>query len=190
MNPDGILRGLAYLVDCLIVFLIFAVTQLIVFVPVRGLIGMTDEWFRSGLATEIYTIVTISIPVWLYFSMMESSRWQATCGKRLFGLRVGDREDSSRLSFWRSMGRTVVKLLPWEIAHLANNLPEPIWYVDKPSFRIGFVLSGVLMAIYVVLVVFRSKGQGMHDMVTRSVVTRLRNQLDNAPKAETGEASA
>lgn len=67
-----------------------------------------------------------------------------------------------------------MKLLPWEIAHISNNLPEPIWYLDEPEFRIGFVAVGLLMAIYVALVGLHNRKQGLHDMIARTVILKRR----------------
>jgi uncharacterized RDD family membrane protein YckC len=41
---------------------------------------------------------------WLYFASLESSRWRATLGKRLFGLYVTDVRGNS-VGFWRASGR-------------------------------------------------------------------------------------
>ncbi len=41
---------------------------------------------------------------WLYFALMESSRWRATLGKRLLGLYVAD-ERGEAVGFWRAGGR-------------------------------------------------------------------------------------
>jgi uncharacterized RDD family membrane protein YckC len=139
--PSGILpRGIAYLIDSFFAFLIFAITQPLVFSPMRSALGVTENWFHSGLNTELYTILTISIPVWLYFAILESSPWRATIGKRILGLQVVDSSSQTQIRFPRSLLRTIVKLLPWELVHLANNLPVPIWYADEPGFRVGFFL--------------------------------------------------
>ena len=71
-------RGIAYLIDCVIAFGLFIVTQLLVFSPIRESLGMAEDWFRSGVHTEFYTLLTISIPIWLYFALFEQSFWQAT----------------------------------------------------------------------------------------------------------------
>ena len=45
-----------------------------------------------------------ALTAWVYFAAMESSRWQATLGKRLIGLRVTDLS-GNRISFTRASGR-------------------------------------------------------------------------------------
>ena len=166
-------RGVAYLIDCGCAFLIFVITQYCLFLPLRLAIGITPEWFKSGMNTELYTLFTISIPVWLYFAISESSAWRASLGKKIVGLEIVDLSNSSRVSFLRCLIRIVIKLLPWELAHLGNNLPEPIWYVEDPGFRICFVISGVLFALYLIVPLLNTNRLGIHDMMVETrVVTQ------------------
>lgn len=167
-----LLRSIAYVIDCIIAFGIFAATQLLVFKLMREALGVSEEWFRSGINTELYTLMTISLPVWLYFALCEQSAAQATVGKRFMKLRVADAMSRRRISFPRSLLRTIVKLLPWEIAHLSNNLPEPLWYMPEPEFRIGFVAAGLLMGVYVATVALTEKKQGLHDLIARTVILK------------------
>ena len=144
-------RSIAYLIDSLIVFVVFVlVTQTFFFVPVRHWIIGSEDWFRSGWNTEVYTLLTISLPVWLYFALFEISAWQATPGKRLLRLKTLDITTRNRISFPQAVVRTLLKLLPWEIAHLTNNLPTPMWYDPNPGFRVGFMVVPMLVVIYVI----------------------------------------
>ncbi len=74
-------RAAAYLLDVAICFLAFALLQLGVFLPLRGAFGIDDAWFHSGWNTQLYTLLTISLPVWAYFTFTQSSRaghtWKA-----------------------------------------------------------------------------------------------------------------
>ena len=47
---------------------------------------------------------------WLYWALMESSAWQATLGKKLFGLKVTDLQ-GRRISFARASGRYFGKIV-------------------------------------------------------------------------------
>ena len=161
------------MIDSCFAFGIFVVTQQLIFSPIRSAFGVTDSWFKSGFNTEIYTIVTISIPVWLYFAILESSPWRATIGKRILGMKVVDLTSRSKnVPFSQSLLRTVVKLLPWELIHIGNNLPEPIWYAEDPGFRIGFLFSGLLMTCYIVVPFLNARRQCIHDMIAGTLVTK------------------
>ncbi len=168
------IRSIAYLIDFVIAFSFFAVTQILVFKPLREALGIDDRWFLSGINTEFYTLLTISLPIWLYFAVCEQSRWQATAGKRLMKVKVFSATGQKPISFSVSLLRTAIKLLPWEIAHLANNFPEPLMYSSQPGFRLGFALVGVLMGLYMALVALTKKRQGLHDLLAGTVVLKDR----------------
>lgn len=80
----------------------------------------------------------------LYWSAMESSRWQATVGKRFMGLVVTD-ERGYRLSFFRAVGRYLGRVL------------------CEMTFFLGYLL--VFLSL---------KHQGLHDRLARTVVVRGR----------------
>lgn len=163
-------RSLAYLIDSLLAFGFYVLTQRWIFVPLRGFLFGSDEWFASGLKTELYTLVTISLPIWLYFTLTEVSGWQSTIGKKWLKLQTIDAASRERIFFWQSFLRTVIKLLPWEVAHLAANLPVPMWYDPEPGFRLGFILSPVLLVLYISLAVLSSNRQSLHDMIAKTLV--------------------
>jgi uncharacterized RDD family membrane protein YckC len=163
-------RGLAYLIDCVLAFGFYVLTQRLIFLPLRRLVLGSDAWFASGIRSELYTLLTISLPIWLYFALTEVSGWQATIGKTLLGLQTIDAVSSGRIVLWQSLLRTAVKMLPWEVAHLANNLPVPMRYDPEPGFRIGFLVSPVLVVLYVALAILTSNHQSLHDLVARTFV--------------------
>jgi uncharacterized RDD family membrane protein YckC len=116
--------------------------------------------------------LTISLPIWLYFSFSEISAHQATLGKRLLKLKTLDRDSGKKVIFGQAILRTVVKLAPWEIAHLTNNLPIPMWYDPNPGFRIGFVMILLLITLYIILVFVNREEQSLHDLVAGTRVVR------------------
>jgi uncharacterized RDD family membrane protein YckC len=164
-------RASAYLLDALFVFLVFVVvSQIYFFVPLRHLIIGSEDWFRSGWNTEVYTLLTMSLPACLYFALFEISAWQATPGKRLLGLKTLDLTTRNRISLLQAIMRTLLKLLPWEIAHLTNNLPTPMWYDPDPGFRIGFIVVPLLVVIDIILVLVTQNRQSFHDWVAKTIV--------------------
>ncbi|MEM5593714.1 RDD family protein [Niallia circulans] len=74
--------------------------------------------------------------------MLHSSKWQATIGKKLLGLKVEDLK-GNKLSFWRSLGRYIVSSL----------------------------LSGILL-IGFILAAFTEKKQALHDLIVGSIVVK------------------
>ena len=82
-------RIIAYLINCMLVFVILVTAlQIAFFVPIRRIFIGSEDWFRSGWNTEAYTLLTISLPIWFYFILCEVSPWQATVGKRLLKLQT------------------------------------------------------------------------------------------------------
>jgi uncharacterized RDD family membrane protein YckC len=61
-------------------------------------------------------LLTMTVPVTLYFALCESSVWRASLGKRILGL-VVSRDTGGRLSFRAALFRNALKFLPWEFGH-------------------------------------------------------------------------
>lgn len=98
--------------------------------PHRGL-----RLFGGGL-----TFILLLFGSWLYEAFMESSSYQATVGKMIFGMKVTDL-NGNRISFERATGR-----------HFAK------W------------LSGVILGIGYIMVGFTERKQGLHDLLASTLV--------------------
>ncbi len=125
-----------------------------------------------GWQIEIYILLTISLPVWLYFARGDSGRHRATIGKRIFGLQVTGL-DGETLTFARAFVRSILKLAPWEMTHLALMLPTPVW--DAPNdalMRPPFMLSTFLVGSWFVTAFLTPNHQAPHDLIMKSVVAR------------------
>lgn len=121
--------------------------------------------------------LSLTLPVILYFAIAESSRWQATLGKRLLGVRV-ETLTGGRVALGRSLARSTIKFLPWEIAHTA------IWHVPGQPFvsmpaPINFLGYGVALAgaaVYAAAV-FRGRGRTPYDLVAGTIVVAVPLEL-------------
>ncbi|MDR2710778.1 MAG: RDD family protein, partial [Burkholderiales bacterium] len=91
-----------------------------------------------GMYGVMYLVIIVASL--LYFSLCESSRWQATIGKLALGLKVTD-TNGQRLSFLRAMGR-------W-FAHIVSNV----------TLLVGYVVN-----------VFTARQQTLHDMLAGTLV--------------------
>lgn len=170
----------AYYVDVALIVVFFVVTQTFLRTPLRILLG--DAWMKSGLLLELYVLATVSVPAWLYFAFSDSSPRQATVGKRLWGLIVTDMA-GKRIAFSQALARTVIKLLPWELAHLIANVPTSMW-IDPQSgalswdvlvspFRYSlFGIVYLLLGLYLVTMLLRTDRRSVHDLLTGTTVTR------------------
>jgi uncharacterized RDD family membrane protein YckC len=94
-----------------------------------------------GLVMIAYGVFTFVVR-WLYFALMESSRWQGTVGKRLLGIRVTGM-DGNRIGFGRATGRYFGKI------------------ISALILCIGFMMAG-----------FTERKQALHDMIAGTLVVR------------------
>src|SRR5438874_5115287 len=107
----------AFLLDYLI---IAAYLVLLVIISVGLGFGPLRSVFRAIFAdpnrSEFSAFLLLVLPVVLYFALFECSSWQATWGKRKMGLLVTNTH-GKRLSLARSLLRSLLKFLPWELTH-------------------------------------------------------------------------
>ncbi len=135
--------------------------------------GVAGALFGHPLTGELTGLVLITLPVALYFAGLEAAAGQATWGKRRLGLRV-QRADGTRLTFARSLGRTALKFVPWELAHAC------IWQISfaadqsSPWFAAGFALVWLLVGANVLSLLLRPTRQTLYDGLTSTVVVRAR----------------
>jgi uncharacterized RDD family membrane protein YckC len=99
--------------------------------------------YDADLALLAWPVISMIFTL-IYFSLLESSRRQATLGKMVMGLRVSDME-GQRLTLGRAAGRTLAK------------------YLSCLTFGIGFVMCG-----------FTKKKQALHDVIASCLVLRCR----------------
>ena len=180
-------RGVAYAIDIALAYGAFVGIQTAL-TPLRSRLG--PLWMTSGPPFEGYIFLTISLPIWCYFTLCEGSRWQATVGKRLLGLQVVT-VAGQRVGWGRALLRTAVKLLPWDIAHLTVALPTPL-FIDpetgaldwtRGDFRLGFLLAYAVLALTLEVVVRTPRRQALHDLAAGTVVVPVRDRDERAEVA-------
>jgi len=121
--------------------------------------------FRAPRTADLAQFAAGVLPAALYLAGGESSRGQATAGKRAAGL-VVVAEDGTRASRRRIAVRTGVKLLPWQLAHLAVTRTTGVVRgrhaerTAKAAFGTAIALSAASLA----LAACRSDGRALHDL--------------------------
>ena len=130
-------RAVALFVDP---FILIAVTLPIRLVEPIAIITGADIATVIGQALGAAAIV--GLIWWLYYAGFESSRWQATPGKRVIGIRVTDAA-GARVSFARASGRFFAK-----------------------------ILSGLICGIGYLLAAFTARKQALHDLIAGTLVVR------------------
>ena len=147
------------------------------YLPIAGyLIGLTliaqavaarqpdlmGRLFQGPVAVQASGFVLVTLPVTLYFAVQEASARQATWGKARCNLTVIG-PDGSRLSVRRSLARTALKFVPWELAHTA------IWQAQfasaerSPMVIAGFMLVWALVGANALSVGLRHDRRALYD---------------------------
>jgi uncharacterized RDD family membrane protein YckC len=137
------IRVVAAIIDAIILRVVVAPVGLIF--GGLGLAGMMSGIPHMGLRLlgGGVTIILLIFGSWLYEAFMESSSYQATLGKMIFGMKVTDL-NGNRISFERATGR-----------HFAK------W------------LSGMILCIGYIMVGFTDRKQGLHDLLAGTLVRRI-----------------
>jgi uncharacterized RDD family membrane protein YckC len=149
------MRFVAVIIDGIII----GIMQFVVIMPILAMLGlgfasMQDFNFNNiteedavGMAGAIIAAMTaisgVSFVIQtLYFSLMESSKYQATVGKMALGLKVTDM-NGDKLDFVKALLRQVCKIISGMI------------------FLIGYIMAGLT-----------EKKQALHDMIAGALVVR------------------
>lgn len=135
-------RVVAAIVDHVILRVVVAPVSLIF-----GGLGMASRMSGLphrgiGLLGSGVTVILLLFGSWLYEAFMESSSYQATLGKMIFGMKVTDLS-GNRISFERATGRHFAKYL-----------------------------SGIILGIGYIMVGVTERKQGLHDLLAGTLVRR------------------
>jgi len=136
------IRVVAAIIDGILVRVV--VSPIHLFFGGLGLAGMMSGIHPLGLAIlgGGVTFIATVFGSWLYEAFMESSSYQATLGKMIFGMKVTDL-NGNRISFERATGRHSAK-----------------W------------LSAMVLFIGYIMVGFTERKQGLHDLLAGTLVRR------------------
>jgi uncharacterized RDD family membrane protein YckC len=132
------MRFLAYLIDTFLLSAVFFPLGLVLGLAIGASDGVENSPLL-GVAGSLSRVVSIAAG-WLYFSLLESSSWQGSVGKKLLGLRVTDM-NGQRISFGKATGR-----------------------------YFGKILSGMICLIGFIMAAFTEKQQALHDMLAGTLV--------------------
>jgi uncharacterized RDD family membrane protein YckC len=143
------LRFVAAIIDGLLLYFV----GMILFLPFAASMGMGMRGMMTGrppnlegLLPMIHAMIRITllrtVLHWLYYSLLESSAWQGTLGKKALGLEVTDL-DGNRISFGRATGRFFAKI------------------ISSIILFIGYIMAG-----------FTEKKQALHDILAGTLVIR------------------
>jgi uncharacterized RDD family membrane protein YckC len=168
-NHAGLwMRVKAFMFDYFII-LGYVIAITLVFVILRLTSAHIDALFADRLRAQAVVFLILTLPVSLYFALHESSARQATWGKQRAGLRVTDR-DGNRIRFWRSLARTMLKFVPWELSHTL------IWETTfsqgatSTLVKYGFALVYLLIGANIASLALTRTKQSIYDLLAGTYV--------------------
>jgi uncharacterized RDD family membrane protein YckC len=135
----------------------------------NAVFGATQWLFADRIRAQFVAFLLVTLPVSLYFAISEASTRQATWGKQRLKLKVGD-HTGGRISFWKSLGRTLLKFVPWEISHTLiwelylSPQTESVW------INYSFALVYLLIGLNIVSLMVTKTHQALYDLLTHTYV--------------------
>lgn len=106
-------RTAAYLVDGIIYGICSGIVSWTIAMVMGAAVVASGDITPAKVFMGWCVSFTVAIACYIaYYVWPESSAWQATIGKKLFGLKVTD-ANGQRISFWRSLGRNFGMILSW-----------------------------------------------------------------------------
>lgn len=137
-------RAIAIIIDGIIA----QIASIIIVFPLAFALGASMSMLGRFTAADIegagYLLgYVLGIVIqWLYFTISESSKWQATLGKKMFGILVTDM-DGNRIGFGKANGR----------------------YWSK-------IISALILFVGFIMAAFTQRKQGLHDIIAGTLVIR------------------
>ena len=125
----------------------------------RRVLALFIDWIILAVVLNLITFFTSSLIflsfyegyyvllllIYLYFPLMESSKYQATIGKKIVGAKVIDK-NGERLGFFHALGRFLLK-----------------------------IISYIILLIGFIMIAFTEKKQGLHDIIASTYVVENRD---------------
>lgn len=122
----------------------------------------------DGLTIWLRSLIFVSVPAWTYFVVLERRRG-ATVAKRLLGLRTVGAAGSPP-GWAAAVTRTAVKLLPWELVHVAFfALARDFSSLGSLQIAIGAVAYALMLALAVVPL-WTGGHRSLHDLASKTRV--------------------
>lgn len=170
--PSRFKRFLAYLIDGFIL----AIFSLIIVLPLA--LGKTSNMDDFEFYLNHYYAIVLYPLMLLYYSFFESSKCQATWGKRLFHLYVSD-SDNQRISFSKAFYRCFLWLLPlfpiafWELSITKEDF-------DAEVFAHGWI-PVICCILYIIhfIPVFGKERKTLYDILTSTRVNKRISEKDS-----------
>ena len=118
---------------------------------------------------DVVVFMFTVLPVWLYLTLTEAAAASATIGKRIRQLMV--HSNPSRAHVAAIALRNAVKLLPWQLAHLA--VSRFILDEQVGAAVVLDILAIVLVVVTIAMAVVDRRCRALHDRIAGTRVVAL-----------------
>ncbi len=154
-------RLVAYAIDICILFIVLAPLGFVI----RLWLGTSPQ---TGPEIWVTIIFNFSIPCWLYFIASDLSAGGATIGKRIMGIRTI--ADTGSIGVIQAIGRTAIKLLPWELTHISMFALSSQLGEFTLTQVVALTLVYALLGVYILTVLLTRGSRSVHDLIVHSSV--------------------
>jgi hypothetical protein len=163
----GVRRSLAFALDWLVMVLWGGMLFGAVMIATNGNPPRPENpWSAQAIG-----LLTMTVPVTLYFALCESSALRASLGKRVFGL-VVSKETGERLWLRSTLLRNVVKFVPWECGHTVAQQAAFSGEGGFPAWVCGPATVALVGPIWWLVAMFAT-GRTPYDRWTSARVTTV-----------------
>lgn len=161
-------RIFAYVIDYLLIML-YAVLLFLISYSIHSINDSTMK-VQDPLTGNITSFIFITLPVFIYFYLYESSKRQGTFGKQLQKIKV--QNNSKRNVFIR----VFMKVLPWEIAHFgihwsfyydSQNLEIPLW-----NWVVN-IIPQIVVILYFISIVMSKGKSSVYDKIANTSISHV-----------------
>lgn len=174
-DPAGFLRrAAAYLIDIALLY-VYIIVLFFASTVVDSVLPFHDLMAESYVLRHLISFSTLTLPLVLYFILMEHSGRQGTLGKSRMKLRVTDL-NGDRASTEAVVIRNAVKFLPWEIAHTHIHLnPDFLTagHTTVAAWVLGVGLPVAVMLVYAAMIVARSDRRSLYELASGTQTVRV-----------------
>lgn len=174
-EPAGFLRrAAAYLIDIALLYL-YIIVLFGASMALDSVLPFHERMGESYLLRHVISFASLTLPLVLYFILMERSGRQGTFGKSRMKLRVAA-VTGGRASTKTVVIRNVVKFLPWEIAHTHIHI-NPEFITTGQTSAAGWVLGVWLpvgaMLLYAGMILARRDRRSVYEFASGTRTERL-----------------
>lgn len=171
---DTMRRIAAFLIDVVVIycyiFLLFIIASF-----VQQFWNYQESMAEHYFVRHSVSFLFLTLPVILYFILLEYSEKKATPGKRWLKLQVINKF-GERASLMNLIIRNGIKFLPWEIAHTLLHLRPYILFSDSEpglALLIAFSFPQLLILFYLGIILVNQERRSIYEILSGTRVIKV-----------------